>query len=485
MQEHKREDMHLVIKKLRRLDAESPEAHQKRVIQFCRAADAEAAERMVTNGFFRAHFYTIQDEKESVIAHLLRKALSNKTPEQLFQFLIAELPGDQSQIYKIELRLIMIEQLRNNLEFRKLFLSSPASNRIEVVLFQYCDQHGTDLAMKGVCDEYRAAQSTAEMVKMRQADIEDGFRAIYGFPKSPYVLSSHQKDIVQIAQFMIDLERIDLRLKELEGLIEKKAKSESQSKSSDEKSTEASKLQGKLLSSQLYALAETFGFNEHLKIGEDLSSADFYRMLKEKRLFKDTAQGGDRTFHGEWVHFIQWMCIALESQSNRDFLKNPVAAIYQWIGEQAETPAAIKGLWGQTFDGGPARHFRVGEPQLDCRNPFAFDKYLRTSTEATASYPLMQQLLQNRAQKRTQQRTDDATVDQLRTLCSQHPESSQVKDLQATLEAKRSTGDKLAKSAKLLQQFGIYYREHKPQLPREFVSKVEKHLPALGKGKKE
>jgi hypothetical protein len=173
----------------------------------------------------------------------------------------------------------------------------------------------------------------------------------------------------------------------------------------------------------------------------------------------------------------------LESQANSSFLSNPAASIYQWIGEQAETTSAIKGLWGLTFDGGPAGHFTCEEPKLDYRNPFAFDQYLRTSAEAAAHYPLMQQLLQGRADKRMQQKKDDETVGQLRELCSHHPKSAQVKELQTTLEAK-SNGKKPIKSAKLLSAFGIYYYAHKPQLPRDFVAQAEEHLPSLRKSKR-
>lgn len=465
-------------------EGKSFEDRVKRIVQFCREADLATAESALTHYLFCA-FY---NDEEWGVDLLIRKVVANKAPEQLLQFLIVSLPKNQKNIFIYnELNQVFFEKLKNNLEFRKLFISSQSSRRIEIVLSLYCSRHPEDKKMQEILAEYQKVQNTPEMIKKRQTDFLDEFREIYGLPKSPHPLSTYQNDIIQIALFLSNPERMLLRLKELEALIEFKAKSESQIEARDEKNGQSPKLKGyikgqpykeyKLLSSVLYALAKKFGFNEPVTLWYQLPSKEFYQNLKEKHLFKDAVLG-DSDSHGEWVHFIQWICIALESQANSGFLSNPVASVFQWIGEQAESEDPIKHLWTNTFDAfnsTPKPTIKLEESKLDFRVPSNLYRYLLTSAEATVHYPLMQQLLQGRVDKRLQQQPYNNIVYVIKFLCTKHSKNETVNKLKASLETK-SKAEKPIKSAKLLKAFGIYFHKVENQLPPEFVTEVEKHL---------
>ncbi len=452
----------------------SQDDHVKRIIQFCREADLATAESAVTNDRFCTLYDQLKYGAESVVVLLLRKVLANKTSEQLLQFLVVNLPKNKNNIFLYnELNQVFLEKLKNNSEFRKLFISSPSSHHIENVLIEYCRYH-PDQTLQELLAEYQRVQNTPEMLKKRQINLEDGFREVYGLPKFPHPLSSYQNDMIQITLFLSNPERMKLRLKELETLIESKAKSEFRLEVSDEKSCQLPKLKGylkgqpykenKLFSSTLYALSKKFGFKEPLKVSQILSSKDFYQMLKEKRLFKDLSLGFLDT-HGEWTHFIQWICIALENQAHPSFLNNPVASIYQWIGQQAESADSIKHLWTYTFDSFPG----LTEFKLDFRAPENLYKYLLTSTEAATHFPLMQQLLQGRLDKRMQQHNYTSCVAGLKFLCNEYSKDKTVNELKVGLE---SMSKKPIKSANLLKTFGIYFQKVKNQLPPEFVAEV-------------
>lgn len=482
----------------------SMEAFAKLVIQFCREADPVTAERAVTHKVFTFTCKNIKDGEENIYFLLLRKVITNKTPEQLLLFLIDLLT--RYQVYPDvfnELKQVFFAELKSNLEFRKYFIASQSSRRIEILLIQYCSDHQDDKGMQELLAEYQKFQNTPEMKKRHQIDHEDAIREIYGFPKNPHPLTSYQNDIVQIAVFLSYPERMLLRLKELEALIESKARENSQIEVGDEKSSQPLKLKGyiegkpfngnKLLSSVLYKLAKEFGFEEAQKIypGPLLSSQEFYKILKEKRLIKDVTLG-DATGHGEWVHFIQWICIALESRANSHFIINPVASIYEWIGKQAESPDRIKHLWLYTFDGEHGRPWHTPmrsvlesgtnttllpkDSELDFRYADEFYRYLLTSAEATAHLPLLQQLLNGRVLKRMQQRKDDDVVTTLQSLCANHSKNKIVTELKASLET-INKAVKPIKSAKLLQTFGVCFHKVEKQLPPEFVTEVMKQLP--------
>lgn len=478
------------VKGLLPQEDEKLEAYQKRIIEFYQKADPETAERVFSSAQLIVTKFTVkvQDikvENESVITALLKKALSNKTPEQLLEYFLANIHYTNTLYATISdraLHSIFLDRLKTSIEFKKQFLESPASYQIENVLVEYCAEHPKDTKMQEILVDYQRTQNTPEFKQKQNLYFLDRLREMYGFPKYPEPLDKFQQDLINIALFLSDGQRVAKRLKELEELIEKKAIAESRIAPRDEKVDQKMHLvnykegepykDSKLLSSVLYALAAKVGFVERVKVTEELSKEEFYKMFKDKRLFKDVAFGGD--FHGEWTHFIQWMCIVLE-QAEKGFLSNSSADVYQWMETQRG-----KGFWNNTFETPPSSFFSP-KGGLDARLVAEFDIYLR-GPESAVLYPLLQQLLQGRALKRQQQQSNSTTVSLLKELCEKHPDSREVKDLEAILDMKDES-KKPVKSTKLLRMFDERFQEDKSKYPSTFVEEVVQQLPSLGKPK--
>lgn len=231
------------VKELLPQKDEKLEVYQKRIIKFYLEADPETAERVFSSAplmvaKFLAAVEGIKVENESVVTVLLKKGLSNKTPEQLLEYFLANIrykgsltptPTDQ-KLYSI-----FLDRLRTSIEFKKQFLESPASYLIENVLVEYCANHPEDTKMQEILVDYQRIQNTVELKQKQNLYFLDRLREMYGFPKHPEPLDKFQQDLINIALFLSDEQRVAKRLKELEELIEKKAIAESRLAPGDEK----------------------------------------------------------------------------------------------------------------------------------------------------------------------------------------------------------------------------------------------------------
>ncbi len=135
-----------------------------------------------------------------------------------------------------------------------------------------------------------------------------------------------------------------------------------------------------------------------------LSGPQFRQQLKEARPFKDPTVGPD---HGEFTHRVQWALLTLSG-----VLRNPVAQVYQKIGEIADEQNKF-GLWDAICDRIPKGATGLQpsftfwkEADVDFRCPEALLSWL-CKDEQQKSYPLLAGFLKARKEKRWHQFEND------------------------------------------------------------------------------
>lgn len=374
-------------------------------------------------------------------------------------------------------------------EFREYITKQASSPVLEKLLFDYCCTHYADKEMLAV---YLKMQPHGEKIIH---DFHKNFlKEHYDFSDP---LKAEEKDLIEIAYFLMDSDRLMRQLKKLDGMVQAKALKMGLLSSGDAKSTV---LKGyvegkpfkdnKLLSSVIYSITKEAGFqfDEHekpIKLYTLLSSAEFYEILAEKRLFKDVYLGGQ--VHGEWVHAIQWICIILEYQEKKDgFLKNKPVDIYSWIG----APSLNLALWSKTFDtifGHPDDPPRLNPYDLN-GTPVTFDcrayqevNGLLIHPNAMQTLPFLHQTVTGRSLKRLKQKGDSTTISVLRGLCRDpgFEKNSKIRELAMILEDEEpsSTAAKNEKQSVKLSFFKEKFNSiEKDDLPEEFVDRVKKSL---------
>lgn len=162
--------------------------------------------------------------------------------------------------------------------------------------------------------------------------------------------SSEQQDLFVIASYLMSSTLMMEELKELDTILTELAKEQA---IYDEVTGGLKDFRygapykdHKLFSSYLKRWAKENEFDEELEvIDKMLSTKEFGAILRQGKLFKDTAFRG--VVHGEWTHDIQVWCVAQRykkgKENNEPFLQNHPAKLYRWIGEHPE-------LWFPTFE---------------------------------------------------------------------------------------------------------------------------------------
>lgn len=407
-------------------------------------------------------FYVPEQTKEEKVDKFNQTLSGLTSPEETLQFLIENRWLEEHE----EFKKAFFSLLKGKPAFRKYFCEHPSSFLLEVVLFNYCSRNPKDTEMQTVKAEYETAQHSRSGMQKRNLYFTEQLRKSYEFPEHPKALSEKQEDLIRVALFLMDHQRVGKCLKELETLIEEKARREDKLEANETKDQSRMQFKGykegepykhrKFLFNVLEKLGKQLGFGNPTKVSGVLDDKTFFQMFQDKRLFKDKAFGG--FVHGEWTHFIQWICIALEHARN-PFLHCHPPELYQWLGTQPGS------LWNKSFE---TDDIPLGVPELDARNVETFDSYLRGS-EASSLYPLLQQLLQGRAERRQWVKKISSEAMILKELCGHYSNDQAVKELKAILDEK-ATEERIAKN------FVDHFIKHKKEYPDDFAKAVVKKI---------
>lgn len=212
-----------------------------------------------------------------------------------------------------------------------------------------------------------------------------------------YLLTSNERDILNIVRFLCNPEKVKTQLKKMEEALKEKAGEKFVNNKLVDYQPDKYYKHYKFFSDYLKEWAKENGFMGWSKLGKFLDGNEFRFILKSQTLFKDKQFRSDK--HGEFTHAIQLFCLLEyykdEKKQGRHFLNNDPITLLKWIGEQDAKPYEMQTLiniWEHTFDSDSVK--------LD-KSFFTAPEHLNSyliGDEAKVLFPLLNQLLLGRMQ---------------------------------------------------------------------------------------
>lgn len=155
-------------------------------------------------------------------------------------------------------------------------------------------------------------------------------------------------DMAKISAFLSKSVKVRVRLKQLNEILTERAKErgiyDPQTKGLINYEDEKPYKDDKFLSSYFEEWLIANKFAGLVSYVSELDERDFFAPFKDKYLFKDRYFRG-RMAHTQWIHLIQWWCVAEENNA-ASFLSYEPSEILAQIAEQ---PDRVK-LWDYTFE---------------------------------------------------------------------------------------------------------------------------------------
>lgn len=214
--------------------------------------------------------------------------------------------------------------------------------------------------------------------------------------KFKIVLTSQQRDIINIAIFLATKDAVIIELEKLEKQLHDRASSgfNPNTKSQTVSVIHTTAKHYKSLSSYLCEWAKENKFRGYAKLQQSLNPNIFFSVLKTGSLFKDKVFR--HSSHGEWSHFIQWWCIVEHNRAKRNnnctFLLNEPAKLLCYLGEISYQKGgkqlnALFDPWTYTFESGEG-----------FRTPDTLHSFL-CSDIAKNNFPILHHLISGRDRK--------------------------------------------------------------------------------------